>query len=60
MYGVLNICEIFSRMNVIFRDESNKLSSTIISYNNATVTVSNHLLTMRLKPLLATTHATVP
>ena len=53
------ICEIFSRMGVIFRDESNESSSTIIGYIDATVIASNHPLIMRSKSLLATAHATI-
>ena len=52
------ICEIFSRMSVTFRDESNEPSSTIIGYSDATVTVPNYSLIMRSKNLLVTTHAT--
>ena len=61
MHGVLNevYLRFFSRMSIIFRDESNELSSIMISYNDATVTASNHPLIMRSKALLATTHATV-
>jgi len=44
---------------VIFQDESNELSSTIIGYSDATVTTSNYLLIMRSKALLVTAHATV-
>ena len=47
-------------MGVIFRDESNELSSTMIGYSNATVTTPNHPLIMRSKALLATAHAAVP
>ena len=47
-------------MSVIFRDESNESSSTMISYNDATVTASNYPLIMWLKTLLATAYATVP
>ena len=47
-------------MCVIFREESNESSSTMIGYNDATVTTPNHPLIMRSKALLATTHATVP
>ena len=47
-------------MGVTFRDESNEPSFTMIGYSDATVTVSNHLLLMRSKALLGTTHATVP
>ena len=54
------ICETFSRMGVIFRDESNESSSTMIDYSDATVTVHNHPPIMRSKTLLATAHATVP
>ena len=53
------ICEIFSRIGVIFQDESNGPSSTMIGYSNATVTTSNYFLIMRSKSLLATSHATV-
>ena len=48
------ICEIFSRIVVTFRDESNKPSSTMIGYSDATVTASNYLLVVRPKTLLAT------
>ena len=54
------ICEIFSQMGVTFRDESNKPSSTMIGYSNATVTIPAHSLIIRPKILLATSHATVP
>ena len=54
------ICEIFSRMSVTFRDESNESSSIIIGYNDATVTAPNYSLIMLSKILLATAHATVP
>ena len=53
------ICEFFSRMGVIFRDESNESSSTVINYSDATVTVPNYSLIMRSNDLLATTHAIV-
>ena len=53
------ICEIFSWIGVIFQDESNEPSSTMIGYNDAIVTTSNHLLIMRSKALLSTSHATV-
>jgi len=53
------ICETFSRMGITFRDESNKPSSTMIGYSDATVTAAEHPLIMRLKTLLATAHATV-
>ena len=47
-------------MCVIFRDESNETSSTVIGYIDAAVTTPNHPLIMRSKALLATAHATVP
>ena len=53
------ICEIFSWMGIIFRDESNESNSTIIGYNDATVTTPNYPLIMWSKTLLATAHATV-
>ena len=46
-------------MSVIFRDESNESSPTMIGYNDATVTTLNYPLIMRSNALLATTHATV-
>ena len=49
----------FSRMSVIFRDESNEPSSIMIGYSDATITISNHPPIMRSKTLLATTYATV-
>ena len=54
------ICEIFSWTIVIFRDEFNESSSTMINYSDATVITPNHLLIMRSKTLSATTHATIP
>ena len=54
------ICETFSRMSVIFRDESNESSSTMIGYSDATVTAPNHSPIMRSKALLATAYITVP
>ena len=54
------ICEIFSRMGVTFRNESNESSSIIIGYNDATVTMSNHFLIIRSKTSLARVTATVP
>ena len=47
-------------MAVTFRDESNESSSTMIGYNDATVTTPNHPLIMWSKVLLATTYAIVP
>ena len=46
-------------MDIIFRDESNESSSTMIGYSDATVTATNHPLIVRLKVLLVTTYATV-
>ena len=48
------ICEIFSRMDVTFRDESNEPSSTMIGYSDATVTTPNHLLIIWSKASLVT------
>ena len=53
------ICETFLRIGVIFRVESNKSSSIMIGYIDATVTAPNHSLIMRSNALLGTTHATV-
>ena len=50
------ICEIFSRMGVIFRDESKEPNSTMIDYIDATVTAPNHPSIMRSKAV----HAIVP
>ena len=58
-YKTKFIYKIFSRMSVIFRDESNESSFTMISYSDVTVTTPNYSLIMRLKILLATTYATV-
>ena len=44
------IYNFFSRMNVIFRDESNEPGSIVIDYSDATVIASNHLLIVRSKP----------
>ena len=44
------ICKIFSRMGIIFRDESNETGSIMIDYSDATVIASNHLLIVRSKP----------
>ena len=54
------ICEIFSRMDVTFRDESNEPSSIMIDYSDATVTTPNHLQIIRLKVSLVVVTATVP
>ena len=54
-----SICKTFSVMGVTFRDESNKSSSTIIGYSDATITASNHPLIIRSNILSAITHATV-
>ena len=48
------ICEIFSRMSVIFRDESNETSLTIIGYSDTTVTTPNHIQIIHSKISLAT------
>ena len=53
------ICEIFLRIGVIFRDESNEPSSIIIGYSDATVTTPNHPLIIRLKSSLAKVTATI-
>ena len=37
MYQMKFICEIFLRMDVTFREESNEPSTTIIDYSVATV-----------------------
>ena len=47
-------------MSVIFRDESNELSSAMIGYIDVTVTVHNHLLIVRSKSSLSTVTATTP
>ena len=46
-------------MSVIFRDESNESSSTMIGYSDATVIAPNQLLIMRLNALLVIAHAIV-
>ena len=48
------ICEIFSRMGVIFRDKSNESSFIMIGYNDATVTAHNHPLIVRSNASLDT------
>ena len=53
------ICEIFLRIGVTFRDESNEPSSIIISYSDAAVTTLNHPLIVRSKSSLAKITATV-
>ena len=52
-------CEIFSRMDVTFRDESNEPSSIMIGYSDAIVTMSNHPLIVRSKTSLSIVSATV-
>ena len=47
-------------MGVIFRDESNESSFTIIDYSDATVTALNYLLIIRSKASLAIVTATIP
>ena len=54
------IGEIFSRMSIILRDESNELSSITIGYSDATVIAPTYSLIVRSKILLATVTATVP
>ena len=48
------ICETFSRMSIIFRDESNEPNSTMIGHSDATVNTPNHSLAVRSKASLAT------
>ena len=48
------ICEIFSRISVTFRNESNEPSSIMIGYSDAIVTVTNHHLIIRSNASLAT------
>jgi hypothetical protein len=52
--------KLFLQIGVIFRDESNEPSFTMIGYNDVVVTTYNHFLIVRSKILLATAHATVP
>ena len=47
------ICEIFSRMSITFRDESNEPSSIMFGYSDTTVTVHNHPLNMRSKAFIS-------
>ena len=47
-------------MSVIFRDESNETSLTMIGYSDATVTMSNYLQIIRSNASLAAVTATVP
>ena len=56
MYGVLNKVYLrnFFTICVTFRDESNEPNSTIIIYNDATVTEFNHPLIMRSNASLST------
>ena len=54
------ICEIFLRMGVIFRDESNEPNSIMIDYSDVTVTAPNRHLIVQSKTSLATVSATVP
>ena len=61
MYGVLNeVCEIFSRMGVTFRDESNEPSSIMIGYSDVIVITPNHPPNRTVKGLITTVTATVP
>ena len=54
------ICEIFSRMGVTFRDESNETSLIMIGYSDAIVTTPNYLQIIRSMVSLTTVTATVP
>ena len=54
------ICETFTRMSVIFRDESNEASSIMIGYSDATITTPNHSLVLRSHVSLVRVAATVP
>ena len=47
-------------MSVIFRDESNETSLTIIGYSDATVTTPDHLQIIRSMVSLIAVTATVP
>ena len=49
-----SIYKTFLRMSVIFRDESNEPSSTMICYGGATVTAPNHPLIVWSNVSLAT------
>jgi len=55
-----SICKTFLEIGVNFRDESIEPSFIIIGYIDATVTVPNHTLIVRLKASLAKVTATVP
>ena len=47
------ICETFSWMDVIFRDESNEPSSTMIGYSDATVISPNQPPERAVKSLIS-------
>ena len=47
------ICETFSWMDVIFRDESNEPNSTIIGYSDATVTTPKSSSNYVVKDLIS-------
>ena len=53
------ICEILLRIGVTFRDDYNEPNSIIIGYSDATVTIFNHPLIVRLKSSLAKVITTV-
>ena len=53
------IWETFSWMGIIFRDESNEPSSTMIGYSDATVTTSNHPLNIHSMCHISYSTATV-
>jgi len=62
MHEILN--EVYLRniiqMDVIFRDESNESSFTMIGYSDATVTALNYPLIVQSKASLDRATATVP
>ena len=58
-YKTKFICETFSWMGVIFRDESNEPSSIMIDYSDAIVTAPNHPLIVRSEASLVRVTAAV-
>jgi len=52
-----SICKKFSGMGVIFRDESNQSSFTIIGYSDATVTAPRSSSNHAVKDLISLCHA---